>query len=103
MCAAKALIKTKKRYDSATEKILNTDNRQHQNTLFFNDPRTPNRDGASTSVFFRDDASRKLENGKSLENSKIENIRLLRRGRSSSFDKADFPRPAKRTPAARSI
>ena len=29
-------------------------------------------------VFFRDDASKKLENGKSLENLKIENTRLLR-------------------------
>ena len=28
--------------------------------------------------FFRDDASRKSENGKSLENLKIENTRLLR-------------------------
>ena len=36
---------------------------------------------ARYSFFFRDDASKKSENGKSLENLKIENTRLLRWGR----------------------
>ena len=36
------------------------------------------KDEKKKNIFFRDDASKKSENGKSLENLKIENTRLLR-------------------------